>query len=67
ARAGSYKRIGQQSFTHGDRFLSILGSFAALCNASGRIIGGLSADRSGGRGRQACPVSNIDLLFSRTG
>lgn len=65
-RAGCYKRIGQQSFPNGDRFLSILGSFASLCNASGRIVSGLSADRSEGQGCRF--VSNrCFLLFHRAG
>lgn len=59
-RAGCYKRIGEQSFPNGDRFLSILGSFASLCNASGRIVSGLTVDRSERRG---CRVYVVFFLF----
>lgn len=42
---GNYKGIARDIFPNADRFLSILGSVAALFNASGRVIGGLSVDR----------------------
>ncbi|CAM9852126.1 unnamed protein product [Pylaiella littoralis] len=45
--AGNYKGIARDIFPGADRFLSILGSVASLCNAAGRIVGGLSVDRFG--------------------
>lgn len=45
--AGNYKEIAQQRFPDDDRFLSMMGSFASLFNAAGRIVAGLAIDRFG--------------------
>ena len=41
-----YKAYGENEVVNDDNFLTTLGAFAAVCNAAGRILWGLYADKA---------------------
>lgn len=58
-----YKAYGQ-SFIKNDKFLSLVGAFASVCNAAGRILWGYVADRSSFKTAQLCITALMTCLFA---
>lgn len=58
-----YKAYGQ-TFIRDDYFLSLVGAFASICNACGRILWGLLADRTSFQIAQMCLTTSLSCLFS---
>uniref|UniRef100_A0A0L8H9V1 Major facilitator superfamily (MFS) profile domain-containing protein n=1 Tax=Octopus bimaculoides TaxID=37653 RepID=A0A0L8H9V1_OCTBM len=53
-----------QTFIQDDRFHSLVGAFASLCNAGGRILWGAIADRTSFRTAQLAITSLLTCLYS---
>eukprot|EP00106_Octopus_bimaculoides_P006881 XP_014774323.1 PREDICTED: oxalate:formate antiporter-like [Octopus bimaculoides] len=63
SRSGVDRAFGQ-TFIQDDRFHSLVGAFASLCNAGGRILWGAIADRTSFRTAQLAITSLLTCLYS---
>lgn len=58
-----YKAYGQ-SFIQNDKFLSLVGAFSSICNASGRILWGFIADKTSFKIAQLGITGLLTCLFA---